>query len=940
MSANADETHMHSGAASCGGGTVAFDDTELMVNSVAMTLAGPLNGGCSSIEEKAGGSVGSNGLEGFGARETLSSEREKGFVDIEANVVGGGDSRVLVDGGKECSVKGGGIGGSGNGGYGGEGLDDLGHEGIEHVDDKPAGRIDGSSGMDLNSMAVGVVNKANSGCGNSDEFLRERVQNIAEDDNFGGDMKAASNYDNLPRGGKNVDGIVLEGNYLSDVENQAVDVGIQPVSNGHQVGDASVTGGGISHSKVINLVIDLNSCIKDGSDFKSEPQIGFPVSNCAAVNVGGDVIADRKSEELVEKREISLVPQLDQKRNNSCKVGFCVSDMVWGKVRGHPWWPGQIFEPWDATEKAKKYFKPNSYLVAYFGDQSFAWNEELKLKPFWPQFTQMAKQSTLEAFQHAVDCALEEAHRRVEFGLTCRCIAEDVYDKIKTQVYVNAGIREQSSIREGGDRFLTALSFEPGKLVNYVKGLAKSPNIEVDRLELVMTRAQLSALYRWKGYYFMAEFKASDELLKNEAHVPVSEDEEDIDEVMVDGTLTSKSGQISSVKGTNVGHHRFPLKQKDISGDKSCPGRKERQLADLMRHRGSGLENVKKETEGKGGRMSFSSSAQKCKAVQSLYSDLEIKDGKRHKQRAAQDMNQSLGVGERIHKFVRKLDSQPQLSFAAKESKRKRTLPPVECSSSDEMLSQLRLAAKDLLFGYSFPGSMVPFFSDFRNSIVQDNQSSEKHEDSVWEVSAGKSNERSTSALNERSEGRNSGLKKERVAKGETIEVSKFEGIEDSYWTDRIISVPEQKAFLVHEDEPEVIPDPPSISGMPAGLLDKASDCDTSTNLDSMRETGSKDKSENYSPTAMILNFSDPDAIPSESKLNNIFRGFGPLLESETEVMKKGKRAKVVFEKVSDAESAFSKSGKFETFGPSLFRYTLDYSPVLRKAPSIKSPLK
>jgi hypothetical protein len=43
---------------------------------------------------------------------------------------------------------------------------------------------------------------------------------------------------------------------------------------------------------------------------------------------------------------------------------FSVSDLVWGKVRSHPWWPGQIFDLSDASEKAMKYHKKDSFLVA------------------------------------------------------------------------------------------------------------------------------------------------------------------------------------------------------------------------------------------------------------------------------------------------------------------------------------------------------------------------------------------------------------------------------------------------------------------------------------------------------------------------------------------------------------------------------------------------
>ncbi|GJR75626.1 tudor/PWWP/MBT superfamily protein [Tanacetum coccineum] len=61
---------------------------------------------------------------------------------------------------------------------------------------------------------------------------------------------------------------------------------------------------------------------------------------------------------------------------------FAMSDLVWGKVRSHPWWPGQIFDPANASEQAVKHHKKDCFLVTYFGDQTFAWNESAVLKPF------------------------------------------------------------------------------------------------------------------------------------------------------------------------------------------------------------------------------------------------------------------------------------------------------------------------------------------------------------------------------------------------------------------------------------------------------------------------------------------------------------------------------------------------------------------------------
>ena len=44
--------------------------------------------------------------------------------------------------------------------------------------------------------------------------------------------------------------------------------------------------------------------------------------------------------------------------------------------------------------------------MAYFGDQTFAWNEASLIKPYLMPFSQMEIQSNTEAFRHAVDCAL------------------------------------------------------------------------------------------------------------------------------------------------------------------------------------------------------------------------------------------------------------------------------------------------------------------------------------------------------------------------------------------------------------------------------------------------------------------------------------------------------------------------------------------------------
>ncbi|KAJ1292565.1 hypothetical protein BS78_02G401800 [Paspalum vaginatum] len=80
-------------------------------------------------------------------------------------------------------------------------------------------------------------------------------------------------------------------------------------------------------------------------------------------------------------------------------------------------------------------------------------------------------------------------------------------------------------------------------------------------------------------------------------------------------------------------------------------------------------------------------------------------------------------------------------------------------------------------------------------------------------------------------------------------------------------------------------------------------------------------------PAALILHFNSPEAVPSVDDINSIFRIHGPIVERETEITKKSKIAKVVFSNHADAEKAFSSSGKYSAFGPSLLTYEIEYLP-------------
>ncbi|XP_039068021.1 uncharacterized protein LOC120214118, partial [Hibiscus syriacus] len=545
---------------------------------------------------------------------------------------------------------------------------------------------------------------------------------------------------------------------------------------------------------------------------------------------------------------------------------FCDSDLVWGKVRSHPWWPGQIFDSSAATAKAKKYFKKESYLIAYYGDQTFAWNEASQIKPFRSHFSHMEKKTNMEEFHHAVDCALDEVSRRVEFGLACSCISEKAYSQIKTEIIVNAGIREESSRRDGWDRFSSASSFDPLELVKTMKKLARSPSYtNIYRLQFTISQAQLLAFHRWKGYSQLPEFQNLCGSLETDAAIPLSEEmkkcskliKKEIPSVKVDERVYSEEEELDT-------QYVSSSKQKKIR----VSGKKEKSLSEFIAERRLSLQIVKRKLNKKGDDKSMSSSpAKKLKAVDPVCNDLAMKQNKNNLSTASVDKplqsKQTFGVGASILRVASQLNdsifSTPLLKHTDGKSRkaavgnkskgksssgksRGKKVPETDISSSDKMLSQLHLAATDPLKGYNFLASIFFFFTELKNSIATEINNSE--------------------------------MSQEQPNHGKRFFAAKACANVDT----------EQKHAAVDEN-----------LGMEA---------------------------EDRSPTSLILKFSDIDTVPAVEELNKVFSRYGPLITRGTEVFRKSIQAKVVFKRRTDA-MAFSSSGKYSIFGPSLVSYRL-----------------
>ncbi|KAL2933776.1 Serine/threonine-protein kinase ATM [Bienertia sinuspersici] len=643
---------------------------------------------------------------------------------------------------------------------------------------------------------------------------------------------------------------------------------------------------------------------------------------------------------------VSLVVDFDScvtdDENKGKKKGrFCASDLVWGKVKSHPWWPAQIFERGDASDKARKYVKSKGYLVCYFGDQTFAWNDEAKLKPFAPNFSQMVKQTHMEAFRHAVNCALDETSRRVEFGLSCHCIVDDVYDQLKTQVVENAGILKESRIREGGDRFLTASSFEPVKFLDYVKDLAQRPFADFNRLEHVIARAQLAAFCRWKGVYRLAEFGLLIGYVNNEADAPIIAEKEKY-EVVADTTSLSRSMEEDDTQ---------PKKRKKMSSDSGPLIKKVKCLSNLKGKKGI-RKKENKQTEGKVGSKSILSSSRRQKETNSFANDSRTME---HSPSGTSvhlsETKSSFRVGESILRVAGQLN-QPSPILKHNVASQRNTIKDEgntkqcgnhnsEHASLDVVLSELQLAAIEPLKEHTLLSNMVTFISDFRNSIVPDSELLQKLEEYGEEDKVGKPYEDKPSGSGpvEIAEGRFTSSKM--TAKASASAIMTLSDVKASC-TNKTINVLEQQTSVNNGEMALVEPEPSEAEG----ILSTSHEMDSTVSSpqqhdgsgDGASEEGQfdEDMQQEDSPTALTLKFTDLISIPTEGKLNKIFSHFGPLKESETEVLGKRSCARVVFKRRSDAEIAFSSSGKFEIFGPSLVCYQLNYAPSPRKSSSVE----
>ncbi|PIN05083.1 hypothetical protein CDL12_22379 [Handroanthus impetiginosus] len=460
-------------------------------------------------------------------------------------------------------------------------------------------------------------------------------------------------------------------------------------------------------------------------------------------------------------------------------------------------------------------------------------------------FSQMEKQSNADGFCHAVDCGLDEVSRRVELGLSCSCLPQEMHDKIKFQDVASAGIREESSRIVGGDNLSSASSFLPGEFVQFLGSLAESSLSKTDRLQFVIKRAQLLAFNRWKGRYQLPVFEEFGEL-EDDNQSNVKRKGKDSPGSEGTDSIPSKKRKLTALGGSS-------RKRKHMSGDEECPKIKEKCISVLMSSSSSSLQNDENKPLKETGRMAVSSR----KNHETMRSDPQVKTRNRL---LSPSSSGDMALQGKTNLRVRK-----SLPDSAKKSQLVEIVP-AGIPTPDVILSELMLAAKNPLQRNDTMISVAGLLREIRNSTYIEKSCSEN---------ATKDKGKQPSSL-------------------ETNDAFGFEGTKDSYWTDRIIQSYPQDQVLFEPETPNEC------------ASELAANINVPLNLDSNRESDASimdldqsfvmnDVSGEYSPTALILNFTNLESIPSVTNLNEIFSRYGPLIEAETKILSKSKRAKVIF---------------------------------------------
>ncbi|KAI8019256.1 Serine/threonine-protein kinase ATM [Camellia lanceoleosa] len=265
---------------------------------------------------------------------------------------------------------------------------------------------------------------------------------------------------------------------------------------------------------------------------------------------------------------------------------YLVGDLVWGKIRSHPWWPGQVYDASDASKYARKYNQRERRLIAYFGDGSFSWCSPSQLKPFAKDFEEMSKQSNARNFVNAVQRALDEIGRLVELKMTCSCIPEENRIGLARPSALNGGIKKGVLVPECDLSRLSIPQHEPAELLLNLRYISEVVSI-ANMIELTALRSWLSAFYQAKDGHKLAMYHEPVyiEGLEDKNRIGVTDINDFSGSVEAPVLGPSEEDWLSSPVHPGFGQTNKSLLQKcpGISEDKLYHRRKKKSVAELMK---------------------------------------------------------------------------------------------------------------------------------------------------------------------------------------------------------------------------------------------------------------------------------------------------------------------------------------------------------------------
>ncbi|VAH20050.1 unnamed protein product [Triticum turgidum subsp. durum] len=585
------------------------------------------------------------------------------------------------------------------------------------------------------------------------------------------------------------------------------------------------------------------------------------------------------------------------------KEGFQVSDLVWGKVKGHPWWPGEIFDPSNASELALKHQKKDSHLVAYFGDNTFAWCDESQLKPFVTDYSQMEKQSSLDSFVGSVNYALEELSRRILSGMSCACLPEELSDSGMSYMVENAGLKDGVTCSTVNRSEILA-SFSPESLLRYVRSLALFPGQGGDLLELVIACSQLTSFYRSKGCPELASFQTGSAWVEDDTDTSPIEDVV-VEEVVV---IEVPPPEVKPKRGRGRPRKHKPEDKLELPGKQKPAVAAERQMIKDFDDKKRSLDSF----EDLDAKSPTGGSFKIGECIRRAASQLTGPSS------TVKSQNENTAEAENAEFDVSSDDAANELTV--EKCAKRRRLHSHHLADPKELFSQLCSVAIEPTDGYNFSALTISYFSDFRNYVV-----SVATEASIIEKSTSKKR------------------RKKRVLPSPELETT--DHMQDSYWSGLSLlnhpihslkrastnTRPRRRRKSSHEtdlssvQEQQVAPKK-EIQVAPKKQIQVAPKKQIQVIERSIIHVDEKIVDE-WKPTALVLSFGRSTDLLSETDLIKKFGRYGPLKESETEVQKSTNTIKIVFKKRADAEKAFSAAGKYGTVGPSLRSFRLMNMP-------------